>query len=263
MKKLVAASITSAVLAATVVVLFMSALGVGTRSVTAGSTTAATATPVASESATSAEAIYKQAAPAIVQVTSQQAPTSSPFGLTQRGGEALGTGFVVDRSGHILTNAHVVDGAQQVTVTFHNNQSRTARVVKSNDSTDVALLSVDPSGLTLQPLELGDSTSLQVGDAVYAIGNPLGLNDTLTTGLVSALGRQIQAPNGAAIPDAIQTSAALNSGNSGGPLLDASGKVVGINSQVASSPGGGFGQTTTPSGIGFAVSINTAKKILS
>jgi S1-C subfamily serine protease len=133
-------------------------------------------------------------------------------------------------------------------------------VVRKDDSTDTALLKVDPKGLALHPLPLADSQSAQVGDPVLAIGNPLGLDHTLTTGVVSGLGRHLDAPNGAAINDAIQTSAALNPGNSGGPLLNAAGQVIGLNAQIATN-GRSITQESA-SGIGFAVPVNSAKKLL-
>ncbi len=204
--------------------------------------------------------IYKRDAPGVVFVRAQVVEQSqSPFGLPERQqGEATGSGFVIDADGDILTNAHVVDGAVKVTVQFDNDKTVDAKVVGKDVSTDLALLRVDPDGLDLQPLTLGSSKSLQVGDPVLAIGNPFGLDRTLTTGVVSALQRQIQAPNGFAIRDVIQTDAAINPGNSGGPLLDATGRVVGINSQIATGGSGASGNV----GIGFAVPIETAQKVL-
>ena len=164
---------------------------------------------------------------------------------------------MIDKNGYILTNAHVVDGATKITVSFGDKETVPAQVVGKDVSDDLALLKVNPSGLNLKPLALGDSRSVQVGDPTIAIGNPFGLDRTLTTGVVSALQRQIQAPNGFAIDNVIQTDAAINPGNSGGPLLDAAGRVIGINSQIATG-GNGDGNV----GIGFAVPINTAKKVL-
>src|ERR687894_2847627 len=187
-------------------------------------------------------------------VSSEQ---SSPFGAPQEG-EATGSGFVVDKDGTILTNAHVVDGADSVTVSFEEGGEEIPAEVKGVDtSTDLAALKIDPSDVDdLEVLPLGDSSKVEVGDPVVAIGNPFGYSRTVTTGIVSGLQREIVAPDGFQISDVIQTDASINPGNSGGPLLDANGRVVGINSQIAT--GGGQGSV----GIGFAVPINTAKKLL-
>jgi S1-C subfamily serine protease len=176
---------------------------------------------------------------------------------TEQRGEATGSGFVIDKAGDILTNAHVVEGAVKVSVQFSDSKSVSAKIVGKDPSSDLALLKVDPDGLDLQPLTLGSAKDIQVGDPTIAIGNPFGLDRTLTTGVVSALQRRIQAPNGFAIRDVIQTDAAINPGNSGGPLLDAAGRVIGINSQIAT---GGSSQGNV--GIGFAVPIDTAKDAL-
>ena len=183
---------------------------------------------------------------------------NSPFGLPQEG-DATGSGFVVDEQGHILTNAHVVEGADSVEVSFDESGTSVPAEVKGVDtSTDLAVLKVDPSDVKggVTPVPLGDSSQPEVGDPVIAIGNPFGYSRTVTTGIVSGLQRQIQAPNGFTIPDVIQTDASINPGNSGGPLLDGNGRVIGINSQIAT--GGGQGSV----GIGFAIPINTAKKLL-
>ena len=210
--------------------------------------------------ALTARDIYKRDAPGVVNVKSEIVQrTQSPFGFPQdQQGEAIGSGFVVDRQGFILTNAHVIDGASQVTVSFEDKKTENAKVVGKDSSTDLALLKVDVGGLALKPLTLGDSSHVQVGDPTIAIGNPFALDRTLTTGVVSALQRQISAPNGFTISNVIQTDAAINQGNSGGPLLDATGRVIGINSQIATGDSGGSGNV----GIGFAVPINTAKKVL-
>ena len=185
-------------------------------------------------------------------------PVESPFGVP--GGDqreqASGSGFVIDTDGHILTNAHVIEGASNVTVQFGDKTTVDAEVVGKDTSTDLALLKVDPKRAELEPLSLGNSDSVQVGDPTIAIGNPFGLDRTLTTGVVSALQRRIEAPNGFSIEDVIQTDAAINQGNSGGPLLDGAGRVIGINSQIATGGGGGN------VGIGFAVPINTAKRVI-
>jgi S1-C subfamily serine protease len=204
--------------------------------------------------------IYKQEGRGVAFVSAQGVTSSedSPFGTPQQG-TATGSGFVVDKDGHIVTNAHVVEGADSVQVSFSEDGDAVDAEVKGVDtSTDLAVLKVDPSKVdNLTPLPLGNSSKLQVGDPVIAIGNPFGFSRTVTTGIVSGLQRQIQAPNGFPIPDVIQTDASINPGNSGGPLLDANGRVIGINSQIAT--GGGQGSV----GIGFAVPINTAKRELS
>jgi putative serine protease PepD len=175
----------------------------------------------------------------------------SPFGREPGSGQTdTGTGIVLSTSGLIVTNEHVVDRA--------SGRTRQAVVVAQDASSDLALLRISPGGLALHPLALGDSSTTQVGDAAYAIGNPFGLNWTLTTGVVSAVNRQIKAPNEATINHVIQTDAALNPGNSGGPLLDASGSVIGINSQIASTGGAQGGST----GVGFAVPSSSVKTLL-
>ncbi len=203
--------------------------------------------------------IYKRAAPGVVFVRSDVSQqTQSPFDLfpqTQQG-QATGSGFVIDGNGTILTNAHVIEGATKVTVQFEDQKVVNAQVVGKDLNSDLALLKVSPDGLNLDPLPLGDSKHIQVGDPTIAIGNPFGLDRTLTTGVVSALQRQIKAPNGFAIDNVIQTDAPINPGNSGGPLLDATGRVIGINSQIET--GGGQGSV----GIGFAVPIDTAKQVI-
>ena len=174
-------------------------------------------------------------------------------------GHATGSGFVVSKDGLIVTNDHVVDGASQVQVKIGtSNQAQDATVVGADPSRDLALLKVDASNLPT--LSLGDSSSVGVGDPTYAIGNPFGLDHTLTTGIVSALQRSLQAPDGATISGAIQTDAALNPGNSGGPLLDSSGKVIGVNSQIQT--GGSSGAEAGNVGIGFAIPSSTVKSFI-
>ncbi len=204
--------------------------------------------------------IYKQEGRGVAFVSAKGVTSdeSSPFGGPQEG-DATGSGFVVDRDGNIITNAHVVQGADSVEVSFDDSGDTVpAEVMGVDTSTDVAVLKVNPDDVKggLTPLPLGDSSKAEVGDAVIAIGNPFGYSRTVTTGIVSGLQRQIQAPNGFTIPDVIQTDASINPGNSGGPLLDGNGRVIGINSQIAT--GGGQGSV----GIGFAVPINTAKRLL-
>ncbi len=208
--------------------------------------------------------IYVKDAPGVAFVTSTIVQkTESPFNLfgggeTQRQGQATGSGILIDANGTILTNYHVVENAIKVTVSFEKGQTVNAQVVGKDPSNDLAVLRIHPDGLTLHPLTLGDSSAVQVGDPVLAIGNPFDLERTLTTGVISALQRQITAPNGFAIDNVLQTDAPINPGNSGGPLLDASGRVIGINSQIET---GGSGDGSV--GIGFAVPINTAKSEIS
>ncbi len=184
-------------------------------------------------------------------------PFGEPEPEGEGGGVATGSGFLIDTEGHIITNSHVVEGASKVQVTLGSDETNhDAEIVGTDPATDVALLKVDVPADQLHPLALGDSSKVQVGDPVVAIGNPFGLDRTVTSGIVSALQRQIQAPNGFSISHVIQTDAAINPGNSGGPLIDASGSVIGINSQIQSGGGGGN------VGIGFAVPINTARDVV-
>jgi S1-C subfamily serine protease len=189
------------------------------------------------------------------QKTQQVASPFDPFPQQQQA-TATGSGFVVDTDGHVLTNNHVVSGADKITVKIGDGSTTDAKVVGSDPSSDVALLQVSGDHSKLHPLELGDSSSLQVGDPVVAIGNPFGLDRTVTSGIVSALQREISAPNGFSISDVIQTDAPINPGNSGGPLIDSAGRVIGINSQIET--GGGQGSV----GIGFAVPANTASDVV-
>jgi S1-C subfamily serine protease len=257
----------SAVLGGIAAVGVVEALDLGNRSTTTVVQQAPLAgTDTASDSdsggALTAGDIYKRDGPGVVFIRAQIVQrTSSPFdfGLPQvQQGIATGSGFVIDKDGTILTNAHVVSGATRVTVQFADKQRVVAKVLGKDPSTDLALLKVDPSGLQLTLLTLGSSKDVQVGDPAIAIGNPFGLERTLTTGVISAIHRVIQAPNNFQIDDALQTDAPINPGNSGGPLIDATGKVIGINSQIAT---GGNGNNTS-TGIGFAVPIDTAKEII-
>jgi S1-C subfamily serine protease len=188
--------------------------------------------------------VVAASAPAVVTVTVGGAGT----------GGRLGSGFVVDRRGRVLTNAHVVDDAETARVRFDDGTETDARVLGADESTDLAVLEAERTAAGVAPLALGRSESLRVGDAVIAIGNPFGLERTATTGIVSALKRIITAPNGFDIQNVIQTDAAINEGNSGGPLLDAAGRVIGINSQIASESGGN-------NGVGFAVPIDTIRPV--
>jgi S1-C subfamily serine protease len=235
-----------------------------------GTVTTVQATPIAPSNASqqtkglTPHDIYVKDAPGVAFVTSTIVQkTESPFNLfgggeTQRQGQATGSGIVIDNNGTILTNYHVVENAIKVTVSFEKGKTVNAQVVGKDPSNDLAVLRIHPDGLTLHPLTLGNSSGVQVGDPVLAIGNPFDLERTLTTGVISALQRQITAPNGFAINNVLQTDAPINPGNSGGPLLDASGRVIGINSQIETGGSGGGSV-----GIGFAVPINTAKSEIS
>ena len=203
-----------------------------------------------------ATAIYRRDAPGVVHVQSSGITADTPVGPQRE--TATGSGFVLDRRGDILTNAHVVEGARKVTVRIGNGDSDIAAQVAGTDvSRDLAVLRVDPSAVALHPLALSSAPE-HVGDPVAAIGNPFGFDRTITTGIVSALQRQISAPNGFTIDHAIQTDAAINPGNSGGPLINGNGQVIGVNSQIAT---GGNGDANV--GIGFAIPIDTARQELS
>ena len=203
--------------------------------------------------------LYKRTSPGVVDIvvtTSGSDSSDSAFGQPQQSQseKAEGTGFVVDSKGDIVTNYHVVNGATSITVKFQNGKSAKGTLVGSDGGTDLAVIKVDPSSTTLTPLTLGDSATVQTGESVFAIGSPFGLADSLSAGIVSATGRQMQSPTGKTIANAIQTDAAINHGNSGGPLLDASGKVIGVNSQIESESGGS-------DGVGFAIPVNTVKSV--
>jgi S1-C subfamily serine protease len=234
-----------------------------------GGTTTTVAAPITApidskssdESANVVNQIYKTDGEGVAFIASQIEPTETeslnPFGEVEpeSGGTATGSGFVIDGEGHILTNNHVVEGASKVTVKLGDSeQTYDAEVVGTDPGTDIALLQVDAPSAQLHPLTLGKSAAMEVGDPVVAIGNPFGLDRTVTSGIVSALQRQIEAPNGFAISHVIQTDAAINPGNSGGPLINASGEVIGINAQIATG-GGGNGNV----GIGFAIPIDTVR----
>ena len=199
--------------------------------------------------------IYRDASPAVVQVTSSVVQTDPFFG--EQRGEALGSGFVIDKAGHVVTNYHVVEGASEVYVNFSGQDRLRARIVGTDPSTDIAVLEIDASARALTPLRLGNSDAVQVGDSVVAIGNPFGLARSITEGIVSALQREIEAPSGFTIDKVIQTDAAINRGNSGGPLIDARGFVIGVNTQIATA--GSEGNV----GIGFAVPSNTVSEVVS
>jgi putative serine protease PepD len=218
--------------------------GTTTTTAAAAGVPAAAAAPVSAAPTAGTETIpqiYRAASPGVVQINQ---------------GGAEGSGFVIDRKGDIVTNAHVVTNGGPVTVSFSNNDRVPAKVVGFDNTTDVALLRVTVAASALVPLPLGNSATLQVGDGVVAIGNPFGLDRSASAGIVSALNRQITSPNGFAINGAIQTDAAINHGNSGGPLLDLHGRVIGIDSQIADSG------VDANVGVGFAVPINTVRQIV-
>jgi S1-C subfamily serine protease len=198
--------------------------------------------------------IYRQAAPAVANIVTRAVEYDFFYGAVPT--EGAGSGFLIDTDGHILTNNHVVDGAQTIEVTFGGaDQTRyKAKFIGADTRNDIALIKIDPAGHKLTPLTLGDSTGLQVGQRVLAIGNPFGFQSTLTTGVVSALGRTVQTGDTTFIDQAIQTDAAINRGNSGGPLLDSRGQVIGIDSAI-------FSPTETSAGIGFAIPVNTARRV--
>jgi S1-C subfamily serine protease len=251
------------------IVAVVTAVLLGTGAIDSGKTTTVVQrqAPLAPSSSQAAEEsggsltvgdIYKKAGPgvAFIQSTIVES-TPTPFGLPeQQPGQATGSGFVLNDQGYIATNAHVVNGAKDVQVSFGKSTPVPAKVVGKDVSTDLAVIKIDPSKTKLTPLPLGSSATLRVGDPVVAIGNPFGFDDTVTTGIVSALGREIKAPNNFSIDHTIQTDAAINPGNSGGPLLDQHGRVVGINSQIATGDNG-----KGSVGIGFAIPIDLAKQV--
>jgi putative serine protease PepD len=209
----------------------------------------------ASTNALSVNAVYERTRKGVVEITVSGQAGDFPLGRrpTQQG---QGSGFVYDAEGRIVTNAHVVGGAQAISVTFWNGRSFDATVVGTDASTDLAVLDVDAPASLLSPLSLADSSDVEVGDNVVAIGSPFGLEQTVTAGIVSALHRQMTSPNQFTIDDSIQTDAAINHGNSGGPLLDDQARAIGVNTQIASDSGGN-------EGVGFAIPSNTVKSIAS
>ncbi|HUO33812.1 MAG TPA: trypsin-like peptidase domain-containing protein [Candidatus Acidoferrum sp.] len=196
--------------------------------------------------------IYKLASPAVANIVTRT--VEYDFFLNPVPVEGAGSGFLIDNDGHILTNYHVVQGAQTVEVTLGDQSRYKAKLIGADTRNDIALIQIDDKGKNIKPLPLGDSRNLQVGQRVLAIGNPFGFSGTLTTGIVSSLGRTVQTSDTTFIDDAIQTDAAINRGNSGGPLLDSRGEVIGINTAI-------FAPNGTTAGIGFAIPINTAKRV--
>ncbi|MGH3078325.1 MAG: S1C family serine protease [Gaiellaceae bacterium] len=202
--------------------------------------------------AMSVNEIYDRAASGVVQIASTGGP-----GVSVPAGRALGSGFVVDKAGHIATNYHVIDGADEIRVSFSNRDTVEAELVGTDPSTDLAVVQVETSATALTPLSLGNSDAVEVGDPVVAIGNPFGLDRTATAGIVSAIQRRITAPNQFQIDHVIQTDAPINHGNSGGPLLNDRGQVIGVNTQIETG-GTAMGNV----GIGFAVPSNTVKDVV-
>src|SRR3984957_13020443 len=196
--------------------------------------------------------IYRQCSPAVANIVTRT--VEYDFFYNPVPVEGAGSGFLIDTAGHILTNYHVVEGAQTIEVTLGDQSRYKAKLIGSDTRNDISLVQIDPRGKKLTPLTLGDSRSLLVGQRVLAIGNPFGFQSTLTTGIVSSLGRTVQTSDTTFIDDAIQTDAAINRGNSGGPLMNSHGEVIGINSAIFSPSG-------TTAGIGFAIPINTAKRV--
>jgi S1-C subfamily serine protease len=202
--------------------------------------------------------IYRADAPGVVVITDTQTRQVPGTPFTPSGRQsvnALGSGFVIDKRGDILTNDHVVHGATGISVGFDSGVSAPATIVGTDPSSDLAVIRVKTPASALHPLAFGDASALQVGQPVYAIGNPFGLDRTMTAGIVSATGRDIESPNGRTIPNAIQTDAAINHGNSGGPLLDGSGRVIGVNAQIEA------GTVNANVGVGFAISSATARSV--
>jgi S1-C subfamily serine protease len=196
--------------------------------------------------------IYRQASPAVANIVTKTVEYDFFYNAVPV--EGAGSGFVIDATGHILTNYHVVQGAQAIEVTLGDQSHFKAHFIGADTRNDIALIQIDPHGKKLAPLVLGDSRTLQVGQRVLAIGNPFGFQSTLTTGVVSALGRTVQTGDTTFIDEAVQTDAAINRGNSGGPLLNSRGQVIGINSAIYTPSG-------TTAGIGFAIPINTARRV--
>ena len=257
-----------AIAAAAVVLLLVFVFDVGQVQQTIVQATAETPTTYASPSGGTSgsltpEQIYQNLSGGVVMVLAEFGSAGTDIFGQAQSGESLGTGFVVDEQGYILTNAHVVEEngqrADSVTVVFNKGGSETQRVKGTlagvDVGSDVAVIKVDPASVDLIPLPIGDSDKVTVGEAVVAIGNPLGYDFSITSGIVSATGRSMQAANGQTIPNGIQTDAAINQGNSGGPLIDSQGRVIGINERIASQSGGN-------EGLGFAVPINTAMRSL-
>src|SRR5512132_1079633 len=211
--------------------------------------------PAANTTGLSVSDIYQRTQKGVVEITVTTSQSTNPF-EGQQTQQAQGSGFVYDSNGRIITNQHVVEGATSISVRFWNGKTYKAEVVGSDPSTDLAVIKVDAPASVLTPLTLADSSTVSVGDPVVAIGSPFGLENTVTSGIVSALHRSMTSPNNFSIDDSIQTDAAINHGNSGGPLLNGSGQVIGVNAQIQSDSGGN-------DGVGFAIPSNTVRTIAS
>ncbi|HEY3070730.1 MAG TPA: trypsin-like peptidase domain-containing protein [Gaiellaceae bacterium] len=211
--------------------------------------------PASNTTGLSVSDIYQRTQKGVVEITVTTSQSPNPFG-GQQTQQAQGSGFVYDSDGRIITNQHVVEGATSISVRFWNGKTYKAELVGSDPSTDLAVIKVDAPASVLTPLTLADSDAVAVGDNVVAIGSPFGLENTVTSGIVSALHRQMTSPNNFSIEDSIQTDAAINHGNSGGPLLNAEAQVIGVNAQIESDSGGN-------DGVGFAIPSNTVKSIVS
>ena len=234
----------------------------GAKTTTVVQQSVAAGSPASSTKTMSVNGVYRSARDGVVEITvttSGSSGNNSPFpfgGSGSQQSQAQGSGFVYDSDGHIVTNDHVVANASSISVMFSDGSKYSAKVVGTDPSTDLAVLKVNAPSSKLHPLTIGDSNKLQVGDGVVAIGSPFGLDETVTTGIVSALNRDISSTNNFTISGAIQTDAAINHGNSGGPLLNMSGEVVGINTQIESDSGGN-------EGVGFAVPSSTISSVAS
>jgi putative serine protease PepD len=262
-KRLYVPLLLAALLGAAVATAAAVLVGVGAK----GSAVAHTTTAARSEASGSAGArreVASTATPTATQIYRQDSTGVVAIKAVTAEGEDEGTGIVLNDQGLILTNDHVIKGASSLTVDASGSSKKTtsAKIVGEEANQDLALIKVDPSGLGLKPLTLASSSSVQVGDTVYAIGTPYGLEETFTKGIVSAMGREIAAPDGAKITGAIQTDAALNPGNSGGPLLSEQGEVIGVNSQIASDAAQTQGSQPGSTGVGFAIASNTVAAVV-
>jgi putative serine protease PepD len=257
LRRFAVATLASAVLGASLLAAILLASGAIETGASASAAPAPETTgPTTPNAALHPAALYAAAAPGVVDITAQGSTTvPGPFGSTREQSTSTGSGIVVDRKGHVLTADHVVAGSSSVTVTFANGRTRKARVVGHDATTDLAVLAVDASALSLHPLALGDSAALQVGDPVAAIGDPFGYRRSMSAGIVSGLDRTIQGLNGFSVAHAVQTDAAIDPGNSGGPLVDSRGRVIGIVDQIATGNSGADSST----GVGFAISSNVAR----
>lgn len=198
-------------------------------------------------------ALYEKLSPGVVNITSTVLERDFFFNPIPKRG--VGSGAIIDARGYIVTNHHVIEDARKLEVTLSNGKKYTAQLVGSDPHTDIAIIKINPAGARLTVLPMGDSSRLKVGQKVLVIGNPFGLGQTLTTGVVSSLGRTLRSPTGALVEDIIQTDASINPGNSGGPLIDTSGNIIGITTAI-------FSPTGASVGIGFAIPVNTVKRVV-